>query len=125
MAIGRCLEAGFAEQAKAQKRTQCFKVPEVIGEFGFLGRKLASLVGDTRTARPIHAVPDNPARKKSRQPKPDSPSYPIAEKPSGVSERRLHRAGGRTAPGKDPSAGMRRTAIWPKPYVQFSAKSWS
>jgi hypothetical protein len=62
-AIERCIEAGFVVQTKAQKRNRSFEVPEVINEFNIFERRLASPTGDTKTATPTRAVPDNLARK--------------------------------------------------------------
>ncbi len=62
-AIERCIEAGVVVQTTAQKRNRNFEVPAVINEFNIFERRLASPTGNTQTAKPVRAVPDNLTKK--------------------------------------------------------------
>lgn len=59
VAVNRCADAGIVVPAKKQKRNRSFEVPDVINEFNIFERRLASPAGDTKSAKPVRAVPEN------------------------------------------------------------------
>jgi Fic family protein len=56
-AIQRLVDAGILRQITVGRRNRVFEAPEVIAAFTVLESQLASPGGDTRSSRPVRAVP--------------------------------------------------------------------
>ena len=60
-AVGQMVQAGILHPVKVGRRNRAFEAPQVIDAFNDLERRLASPVGDTRTAPPARRVPHRSA----------------------------------------------------------------
>ncbi len=67
-AVSALLDAGIAKETSKGKRNRVFEVPEVIGYFNLLERRLASRAGSTKVSKPARRVPfRDEARYESRR----------------------------------------------------------